>query len=113
MRAILIDPFTRDITEVEYTGDIGCIYEHIQANCFDAARFDNKGDAVYVDDEGLLKEPTHFFQIAGYPQPLAGRGLVLGVDREGESVSPTVSLDWVRANTTFMVKAGPFLFIRV
>ena len=101
MRAYLIDPEHKSVSEVDYNGDYRNIYEHIKADCFDAAGFNNKGDAVFVDDEGLLHDPEFFFRIEGNPNPLAGRGLVLGTDAEGESISPTVTLDWLRSNVSF------------
>lgn len=92
MRAYLIDPEHFTIEEVDYNGDFHEIYRMIGADCFDAATFNRNGDCVFVDDEGLLK-PNYFFLIDGYPQLLAGKGLVLGVNREGESVSPTVTME--------------------
>jgi hypothetical protein len=47
-------------------------------------------DAVAVDDEGLIYDPTYGFRIGG--QALAGNGLVLGVNAEGESTTPKTSL---------------------
>lgn len=93
----LINPFDRTITEVPYNGDFHHIYEHIQAECFDLVRVNEQGDGVFVDDEGLIKEgPTAFFHIKGYPNPLAGRGLYLGCDHGGDSVSPYATLEEVR-----------------
>lgn len=45
------------------------------------------GDCVFVDEEGLLKEPEDFFTIKGGHQPFAGSGLVLGgTDEDGNSL---------------------------
>ena len=97
MKAYLIDPHTETITEVEYSGDYREIYKHIDAEIFTTAQFNKFGDTVFVDDEGLFKEEQEFFLINGYPQPLAGKGLVLGCDEEGESVAPSITLDQCRA----------------
>ena len=43
-------------------------------------------ETLYVDDEGLYAENQRFFTWDGYPKPLAGRGLILGTDEEGESI---------------------------
>jgi hypothetical protein len=64
---------------------------------------------VFVDDEGLVNgQHQHFFVVDGYPQPLAGKGLVLGVDQEGDSVTPSVSLEQMRKMVTFVfpISAG-------
>ena len=99
MRAILIDPFARTITEVEHNGDYREIYkllshETMPVDCFDCVRLDD-GDAIYVDDEGLLKPCKAFFVLHtphGMNGPYAGKGLVLGSDDEGESASAKMPL---------------------
>ena len=101
MRAYLIDPEQRSISEVSYNGDFRKITEMLGegVSAFDCARFNDEGDAVFVDDEGLLKEPEWLFRITGYPSPLAGRGLVLGCDMStGESTAPSVDMEWLRDN---------------
>jgi hypothetical protein len=102
MKAILVNPFDRTITEVEYSGDFKQIYNFIDAECFDCARINRHGDGIFVDDEGLIREVEQaFFQHEDYPQPLAGKGLVLGCDDEGNSVSPHTTLEELKAKITF------------
>lgn len=92
MKGILIDPFERKVSEVELTGDYKEIYKHIHCDTFDAVRIEN-GDACFVDDNGLFMKPKNqdeqrYFMLSNYyPEPLAGYGLVLGTNSEGESVS--------------------------
>lgn len=95
MRAILIDPFERTITEVDYNGDFHQIYDLIDAQTFDAARVNDVGDAIFVDDEGLISgKRQEFFGFRGYPQPLAGKGLLLGCTLEnGESADTTYTIE--------------------
>jgi hypothetical protein len=105
MKAYLIDPEAEEIREAEYNGDFKEISKVLgpEVRVFDAARFNEHGDAVFVDDEGLLKQPEYFFLITGYPSPLAGRGFVLGCDLStGESCSPSVSLRWLEENVSFL-----------
>ena len=88
IKAVLIDPYKEEITDVEYSGDYKQIYKLIQADCFTAVSLGDNDD-VFVDDEGLMKVGvfTKFFLIGGYPQPLAGYGLILGLNPDdGESV---------------------------
>jgi hypothetical protein len=105
MRSILIDPFTRTVTEVEYTGDYKQIYDLIDCDTYDVARINQHGDGIFVDDEGLFKEQEQkFFLHEDYPQPLAGKGLVLGCDMEtGESVEPHDSVMDVAAKVRWVV----------
>jgi len=91
-KAILINPFTRSITEVEYNGDFNEIYKLIGCDTFTIAPITHRGDGIFIDDEGLFKFNQAFFKHDGYPQPLAGCGLIMGCDEEGETVEPTVSL---------------------
>lgn len=85
MKAFVIDPFAREITEVSYEGDYTEIYKHIKADLFCTVTVSDLGDTLFLDDEGLFKSEQKFFQWVGYGQPLAGRALVLGTDEEGES----------------------------
>ena len=101
MKAYLIDPVAETVTEVDHNGDYRQIYELIQAQPFTCVGLWDEGDAVYIDDEGLLNNPRYFFLLDGYPQPLAGRGLVLGADEEGESRSPKITLESLRKRVSF------------
>ena len=101
---VLIDPINRTVTKVHYRGEYKHIYELIDAKCYDCARINKHGDGLFVDDEGLFKEEQAFFLHADYPQPLAGKALLLGCDMEdGETVAPHDTLEdtiakvqWVR-----------------
>ena len=88
-RGYLINPIDRTVKEVEFDG-LDSIYKLLDCTCIDAARLaPYNGDGVYVDDEGLLKEePEYFFKISGYPGTLAGKGLLHGVDDDGNSTAP-------------------------
>lgn len=98
MHGYLIDPFTKSITTVEWDGDYQSIYRLIDCDTFTVVTVNAKRDSVFVDDEGLINgKPQEFFLFDGYPQPLAGKGLVLGCDSVGESVTPTMTEEQVRA----------------
>lgn len=103
MQAILIDPYKEELRAVEYNGDYKQIYEHIKADCFTLVRLANDDD-VFVDDEGLLKvtPETKFFMLRDYPQPLAGYGLILGNDEEGESVDVHHTVEFYRPQVQFL-----------
>jgi hypothetical protein len=116
MIAFLIDPFAQTVNPVEYDGNYKSIYGFIDAHAFDLARFNNKGDAVFVDDEGLINgQEQKFFSVRGYHSPLAGKGLVLGCDLStGDSCAPSVSLEWMRENVVFVMPVsinGEIVFI--
>lgn len=106
MRAILINPQDKSVTEVDYNGDYRQIYQLIDATCFDCVRIDAR-ETIYIDDEGLINgkgNEVGFFYVKGErPVALAGKGLILstGVDARGaitgESVGTELTVDAVRA----------------
>ena len=102
MQAILINPFDKTIEEVDYSGDWRDISSLLECDIFTTAYFDDTDDSVYVDDEGLYVEDQAFFTIGDYPQPLAGRGLILGCNDEGDSVDCETTLEEAKAMVTFL-----------
>ena len=114
MKAILIDPVAETVTEVEHNGDYKQIYKFLSdeahgLNVDTFATVDLHGydvatritNSLFVDHEGLLKDPKYFFTIFGYRQPLSGRGLVLGCDEECEMVATTLTADELRPFIAF------------
>jgi hypothetical protein len=108
MRAILIDPVRHTFTLVKHEGDYRQIYKRLsdpkhglKVTTFDAVRVDER-NTVFVDDEGLTKNPRYFFKLKDYAQPLAGRGLVLGVNRDGESCSTSLTLTHIKKLVRFV-----------
>lgn len=104
MKAFLINPFEKSITEVEHNGDYREIYKLCDYQTFDVVRLE-EGDGIYVDDEGLLKTiaADSFFSLpATHPhQAYVGKALVLGCDEEGNSTSPKISLEELKARVRF------------
>lgn len=103
-KAILIDANNREIKEVSLGDDYKEIYQHIGCEIFDVVRIDENND-VYVDDEGLLKlsPESKFFFVEGYPQPLAGNGLVTGIDNNtGETISTSLTVEQLKSKVKFM-----------
>lgn len=105
MRAILIDPVDRSIKEVELGDD----YREIQRKLSYTDEYVtftplelNERNVMYLDDEGLLKAGLRVFQWKGYMSPLAGRGLILGQDSEGDSVSTTMTVESIKRKVFFV-----------
>lgn len=104
----LIDPEAETITEVEFaSGDLDQYYKLIDCDTFTHCTLYPNGDGAFVDDEGLFKHSPAFFQHANYPQPIAGRGLFVGIDREGETVGPSTSLEDLLRDTRVVVAMDP------
>lgn len=85
MKAVLVDPYTQTVENVE-VNDYRDINKHLQCNVFCSGGYDEGGDAIYVNDEGMYTENMFVYMPEVYPQPYAGRVLFLGLDhRNGES----------------------------
>jgi hypothetical protein len=103
IKGILIDPKAKTITEVESsTGfDLQEIYALLGCSCITS--FGIRGDDVALcDDEGLLKGDEHMqlagcYRIKGSTQShLVGRTLVVGTGMEGETISPTSTIEEIQ-----------------
>ena len=92
MRTILIDPATQTVTELEFTGNYKKIQETIECRCFDVVHIDGPDqEAIFIDDEGLLKGSGFVFEFNGHP--LVGKGLIMGCDNEGEAIGTTLPIE--------------------
>ena len=112
MKAILIDVKTQEIKEVEYDNTLQNIYDLIDCRAFDLVRIDDV-NSIFVDDEGILKDNL-YFEYSGSENvfKLAGNGLILGVDDEGNSISPTLTVEDVEGKVNFLpegFKVEPYM----
>lgn len=106
MRGILIDPFTRSITEVETEASLDDVYTLLDIDTVTVVSWDRQ-HALFLDDEGLLKsnEVQCYFLVKGADQPFAGRGLILG-DAYGDNRAATLTIDQVKDVVTFLDSAS-------
>jgi len=90
MRAILIDPFNRAITQINLAKGLPAIYAALspdpafKVDCFTVLQLASDVWG-YGDDEGFLKPGNACFKLHCYPSPLAGAWLLTGGDDEGDS----------------------------
>lgn len=104
MRAYVIDPHEESIEQIEWDGCTLSLVKIISGSIWNFPRFNREGDGVLVDDLGIHHNPspTTVFYVNGYPAPLYGRGLVVGMDRRmHDHAAPTIDLAWLRANVRF------------
>ena len=97
-KALMIDPFDQstsvvDLAVDEYGSILGSSKAVMDCSTIDIITLNDKHMAI-VDDEGLLRNDTRYSKLAEYPQPLAGKLLILGYDEDGESCS--VDNDYVK-----------------
>lgn len=87
--AYLVEVEARTIRAVEI--DPAKSYEQIRnfigCNLIDMVRID-RHHCIVVDDNGLIDELPCFTEVKDFGSPLAGNLLIVGVNAEGETVSP-------------------------
>jgi hypothetical protein len=104
MKSILINSALKTVTEVDYSGNYKDIYKLLGCKMFEVIHLDDNGEDCFVDEEGLLTltAETTFFFYKGTHQPIAGNGLILRCNDEGESVATKLTVEAVKANVQFM-----------
>lgn len=107
MKAILIDVVNHQISLVDVSNNIKDIYKHLNCDMFECVDIDHQ-NTIYVDEEGLLKldERSKFFRYKGYPQPICGNGLVLGINHHtGDSIDCSLSVEDIKSKVEFLCLA--------
>ena len=105
MQGFLINPKEHSITEIETNGELHSLYKLISCDLIDVVVLNDEEDVLYLDDDGLSRSPTNYFRFGTFPNPLAGKGVILGTDVEGEAISPrTVTLETLEASVSFISK---------
>lgn len=100
MRTILINPGDRTISEVDCDGK----YETIVATLLRINGFNrgitcvrvSKIDDLWLDDCGMLEPGVPVFRMTNYPRALAGAGLLIAHNDEGDSAPTGIPLQMVR-----------------
>jgi hypothetical protein len=114
MRAFMIDAEHQTITKIDFVGDYRKIQQAIGCGRFTTGSRPLTGsieegfDTLCVSDDEFEEadDPKHWFQIDAERDPpssypIAGRGLVIGVDRDGETCGARINLKELTARVTF------------
>ncbi len=110
MKGILIDVTAQEVRPVAFESmeDMrALIGGHLELGY----AFPRTLDMLYVDEEGLLKEPPGYFHIVGREdQLLAGNGLIVGreLPDSWKSYDPLISIERVRRMVTFFRRQGTY-----
>ena len=103
MRAIVINAQDRTVIETDIDGSL--IIPSTNRRRPDRApsrTASTNNHHCYVNEEGLLDDPQHFFMLKDGHQPLAGNGIILSSTDNGDEAPCTLPLDWVKERLTFM-----------
>lgn len=106
-RAILIDPERQTVTNIETSGAPSEMRHLISCRGMDNWRLcDHKTgwDYAWVDEDGLKAgKPIHAFKFSNSPNPVAGRCIIIGVDKEtGADADIKMSRDFARRNIDWL-----------
>ena len=88
LTGILIDPFTKTVTEVQVGADISAWYKLLGCELLEVISIRPQVD-LWIDEEGFFKTPPEqaYFYLNGLLDPIPGRALILSHDQAGESTS--------------------------
>jgi hypothetical protein len=102
MRAIIINPEDRTITETDIDGSLKTLQQIVGGLIEPVCQGLDDNHHCYVNEEALLDHPQYFFMFRDSHQPLAGHGIILSSTDDGGEAPCTLSLDWVRERVAFM-----------
>lgn len=102
MRAIIINPEDRTITETDIDGSLKSLQQIVGGLIEPVYQGLDEPHHCYVNEEGLLDNPQHFFMFKDGHQPLAGNGVILSWTNNSYQAPCTLPLDWVKERVTFM-----------
>jgi len=112
IKAILIDAANKEVREIECK-DFDDVKRQMGVEWVSIGFSIDKHDC-FVDDEGLMNNPKHFFTSDFGYQPYAGNGAILRRTPCGDSVSCKISLETIKKSVKFydladiqtMIRAG-------
>jgi hypothetical protein len=93
LRAILIDPFKEKIRVAYLPRDtyIDEIKKWMEVDLIDIVTV-NENNQMVLDDEGLLKSNNRFFHWSPLATAYAGKAVIVGYDKEGETTDASYHL---------------------
>jgi hypothetical protein len=103
MRAIVIDSMMQTVKEADLSKE-GTLtqMQTLVGGYIERAMTLPNGDDVFVNMEGLLHSPRHFFTIVGGHQPFAGNAVILNSNEDGDSTAAKSDLVYITTSVKFM-----------
>lgn len=87
MKALLIDPAQKTVTEIELDGSLTSIYKVLNCSLITSVVSFPNEDTMYADDEGLYAdEITGGIMLPDWSYPVVNKILVMGTNKNGDSV---------------------------
>lgn len=85
VHAVFINAAECSVTNVEIEPGLNEYYKLIGCDIVAIGMHFPNGDILFVDDNGLLKDPRNFFKLSPHGTTFAGNGLIIGREVEDES----------------------------
>ena len=104
MRAILINPENKTVTEVNHNDDYKEIYKLIDCSTFCCPVDFENGDIMYADDEGLFKVQKGGIVMEDWVYPILGKILILGTGNDGESIDAKSDCNELAGQITWLTE---------
>ena len=111
MRLIKIDPQTRSVEPIELDGGLDSFRLAIGCRLIDVCARQDNFDALTVDDDALYLDPQPAaFKFNGFG-PIHGIAIVSGVDEEGDTQEPVMTVEEVQAAINWLgdIHTEPFI----
>jgi hypothetical protein len=102
MRAIVIKSWNRTVVEIDLVPTLDRLQQIVGGLIEPVEQGLDDEHHCYVNEEGLLDNPQHFFMLTDGHQPLAGNGIILASTEDGDEAPCRLPLEWVKERVTFM-----------
>lgn len=110
MRALLIN--SSGIQEISFDGSLREMYKFIGCRLVTGAGYPDDNHACWADDEGLFNaDETDLRKVTWMESPLVGNLMITGIDRKGNTVEATMTVEKLQSLITFTTKVIPSEFI--
>lgn len=107
MKALLINPADKSVTEITVNEGIKDIYKAIECDCFSCPVTFENGDTMYCDDEGLFKEQEGGIMMIDWAYPILGKILLVGSDiKTGKSCDVKTTIATLKKSLGWVSKAN-------
>lgn len=113
MNLIKIDPQTRTVERIDNAGTLDALRAVIGCRMIDVCARQQSGDALTVDDEALFLEPQPAAFTFGDHGPIHGIAILTGVDGEGGTDEPWMSLNEAESMVRWLgeINTAPYLHV--
>jgi len=104
MKAFLINPQLKEITEVDIESSIQAIQDLIGFKTVDSDEIDANFDQVFFDEECFIRQQDQVgrFKVDNLA-PIAGKGVIANSSDNGKTISsPHVTLEALTKRVTFL-----------